>query len=555
MGHADNNALGDLDIVAELLQDKESKTVEQYLNLTDYTADPEYVPSDFALSFVNFIKMMMDGEGEENETPIVHYRMLDGLVSGDNRLINMCHRGLGKTTLFAELLIFYLAVYGYLPNFGKVDFILYVSDSIDNGVKSLRKNLEFRWENSEFLQKYLPSVKWTDIRYEFTNADGNKFVVKAFGAKTGVRGTKEMGRRPQMALLDDLISDEDARSDTVIASIEDTVYKAIEYALHPKQNMIVWSGTPFNARDPLYKAVESGAWNVNVFPVCEKFPCKRAEFRSSWPDRFTYDYVVQQYVKAYKGGKIDTFDQEMMLRIMSDADRLIPDNCLLWYSLSTLLDSKANYNFYITTDIATSEKQSADFTVLSVWAYNHNGDWFYVDGICVKQTLDKSLDDLFKLVSRWNPQSVGIEISGQQQGFVSLIQRQMMERSIFFMLASDKKSGEAGIRPITDKLQRFGGILPIISARKMYFPHELKATAALIEAMEELRLAAKGGFRSKHDDFLDTISMLADMEPWKPSGETDYDVAEPLPDNRYFPSMQIGGDYNDQPHVLDNYIV
>jgi len=52
--------------------------------------------------------------------------------------------------------------------------------------------------------------------------------------KTGVRGTRENNSRPVLALLDDLISDEDARSKTVIDSVEDTVYKAIDYALHPK---------------------------------------------------------------------------------------------------------------------------------------------------------------------------------------------------------------------------------------------------------------------------------------------------------------------------------
>lgn len=35
---------------------------------------------------------------------------------------------------------------------------------------------------------------------------------EGYGAKTGVRGTKEMGTRPRLAVLDDLVSDEDARS-------------------------------------------------------------------------------------------------------------------------------------------------------------------------------------------------------------------------------------------------------------------------------------------------------------------------------------------------------
>ena len=90
----------------------------------------------------------MNGEqGEEHKTPVTHYRMLDTLVSGNPKTINMCHRGLAKTTVMAEYLFLYIAVYGGIPKFGKIDIALYVSDSIENGVKNMRKNLEHRWEN------------------------------------------------------------------------------------------------------------------------------------------------------------------------------------------------------------------------------------------------------------------------------------------------------------------------------------------------------------------------------------------------------------------------
>jgi len=35
--------------------------------------------------------------------------------------------------------------------------------------------------------------------------------------------------------------------------------------------------------------------------------------------------------------------------------------------------------------------------------------------------------------------------------------------------------------------------------------------------MDELKLASAGGFKSKHDDFIDTISMLGSLTVWKPS--------------------------------------
>lgn len=832
--------------------------VEDYLNATNYIVDPKYVPSEFALEFVTFIKLVNGKQGEENKTPLVHYYMLDTLTHGGTRVVNLCHRGAAKTTVMGEYLFLYIATYGEVPGFGKLDLALYVSDSIENGIKNMRKNLEFRWENSEFLKQYVPRIHFTDIRWEFENADGKLFIVKGYGAKalalnselftlngrttigdcqvgdrifgadgklttitakseifhkpmyrislndgrsievsedhlnpvvintnpnntvrweelvlttkellaqpllhtkkgnlrhrgtsskslvfvkniepleypeadlpidpytlgvvigdgrirkdcgsveltvhcdelshyhfqvpyefgkiyvdprsnavtqsirglgrrlkamelnvrgeqkfipyeyfqgsieqrlallqglmdtdgtvsekgrcsftssshqlvddlaclvrslggtasaitkhvsseayrvevwlnmnpfrlprkaarfvpkvkhvavtsivsiadapsqciavdneerqfvtqcyfrthnTGVRGAKEMGKRPQLAVLDDLISDEDARSDTVIKAVEDTVYKAVNYALHPTKNMIIWSGTPFNARDPLYKAVESGAWAVNVFPVCEHFPCEKKDFKGSWPDRFTYEYVKEQYDKSILLGKVDTFNQELMLRIMSDEDRMILDSDIGWYKLDAVIKNKGKFNFYITTDFATSIKQSADYSVISVWAYNNAGDWLWVDGICKRQLMDKNVDDLFRLAQMYKPQQVGVEVTGQQGGFVTWIQNQMLERNIYFPLASEGNDSKPGIRPNTNKLVRFNTVVPWFKSRKIFFPLERKNEPPMQECITELSLASVSGFKSKHDDFIDTISMLSALNPWKPSEE------------------------------------
>ena len=504
-----------IDPVAEALED--FMGVEAFLNACDYTVYESYVPSDFALEFVSFIKLVNGGTGEENLTPLVHYYMLDTIADGGRRIANLCHRGIAKTTVMGEYLFLYIAVYVNLPGFGSVDLALYVSDSIENGVKNMRKNLEFRWEDSDFLQKYLPVTRFTDTRWEFRNADGAIFIVKGYGAKTGVRGAKEMGKRPRLAVLDDLISDEDARSATVIAAVEDTVYKAVEYALHPTRNMMIWSGTPFNAKDPLYKAVESGAWSVNVFPVCEQFPCAREDFKGSWPDRFPYDYVKHQYDKAILLGKIETFNQELMLRIMSDEDRLVQDSEVRWYKLDNVTKNKPLFNFYITTDFATSQKEAADFSVISVWAFNNNGDWFWVDGICKRQLMDQNLNDLFRLAQMYKPQGVGIEVSGQQGGFIPWIQDQMMVRNQYFTLASENNNGKPGLRPTTNKLERFNVVLPLFKAGKIYFPVDRKTDTTVQEFLNEISLAARSGFRSKHDDFLDTVSQLPLMNAWKPT--------------------------------------
>ena len=499
------------------------KSVDQWLREVkyDYTG---YMPSDFAFKFINFIKLVNGGEGEENATPPLHYKMLDTMIE-DGDSANMLFRGAAKTTVFAEYMTLYIATYGELDQFGRINVMLYVSDSMENGAKNFRKNVEYRWENSDFLKEYVPQVKFTDTRLEFINKAGKKLVCKLYGAQTGVRGAKEMGKRPEFAILDDLISDEDARSPTVIARVEDTVYKAIDNALHPSKRKVIWNGTPFNQNDPLYKAIGSGAWNVNVFPVCEEFDESTTEetFRGAWSDRFTFQAVKRAYEKAKNAGKISAFYQEMMLQIMSEEERVIANDDIVWFDRSDVLKNKSRYNFYITTDFSFSEKQSADFSVISVWAHNANGDWMLVDGACKKRTIDKSLDDLFKFIQRYKPMSVGIEISGQQVGLIKWLDQQMVERNVYFNIAQEKETGQRGFRPTGNKYVRFQTVIPLFKTKKIWIASDLKDSELGVEFMNEVTNVSFEGFKSKHDDVMDTVTQLGMLNAFRPSDEVEFE--------------------------------
>jgi predicted phage terminase large subunit-like protein len=527
----------------ENLEEKK-KTVDHWLNEVNYTDlnSGSYVPSGFSLVFMNMVKLINGEQGESHKTPVVHLKMLDKIVSPIHRIANLCHRGIAKTTLFFEYLIFFLAIFRELPGFGELDSMIYVSDSIDNGVKSARKNIEFRYYNSEFLQEWLPEAKFTDNYIEFTNKDGKVFGAKMFGAKTGIRGTKIFGKRPKLAVLDDLVSDEDARSKAAMLAIEDTVYKGIDYALDPTRRKIIFNGTPFNKKDILYQAVESGAWDVNVWPVCEKFPCTKEEFAGSWEDRFSYEYVLEQYNDSVKTGKMSAFLQELMLRISSEEERLVQDSEIRWYDRQAIIRNRGAFNFFITTDFATTDRQASDNSVISVWAYNSNCDWFWVDGVCGRMKMPDSINELFRLVSAYRPQSVGVEISGQQSAFIDWLMEQQLQRNVWFNFAMQKN--RPGIKPVHSKLQRFNLVVPWFTQGKMYFPAQMKESAIMQQFISELSLATRSGLKGQ-DDCLDTISMLAEISAWAPSEE-----APSVPTDDIF-----GEDPQDNRSTIDSYVV
>ncbi len=491
------------------IQVEDNQTLEKLLREVDYLKMGEnYIPSNFAIKFINFIKLVNGEEGEENKSPLFHYDILD-TIHGNKNVLVVSFRGSSKTTLSAEYMILYMAVYGELDGFGKVTVGMYVGDTMDNGCKNLRKNLEFRYDNSEFLKRFVPKAHFTDVGIEFINADGHKLFIKMFGASTGVRGFKVYVKRPTIAIIDDLFTDKTAESKTIIKDVENIIYKSVRQALHPTKRKVIWIGTPFNKKDPLYKAAGTKEWHTKVYPICQKFPCTKEEFIGAWEDRFPYEAVKAEFDMLKANGKIDAFNQELMLRILSDDDRLVLDEDIIWYpNRSEIINNLNNYFIYMTTDFATSELEASDFSVIAMWALDYNGVFHWFDGVCKRQDMAKNVDDVFRFVQLYRPLSVGVEISGQQKGFVSWLKRDMLNRNIWFTIASDKSSKEEGLRPTTSKLVRFNAALPLFKQRRMAFPKDLEESEIMLEYMDELTSITPSGIKSLHDDCVDSISQL-----------------------------------------------
>ena len=83
------------------MSESQVKTLDNLLDEVSYEFlnSTSYVPSKFALEFMNFIKLVNGSEGESHKTPPVHLAMLDKMATPDRRIINLLFRGAAKTTL------------------------------------------------------------------------------------------------------------------------------------------------------------------------------------------------------------------------------------------------------------------------------------------------------------------------------------------------------------------------------------------------------------------------------------------------------------------------
>ena len=376
----------------------------------------KYIPSTESLQFVAFIRAC---NVEDNANAEIHYKLADKYFGTDKQVLIEAFRGSAKSTLM-EWFVIYIATKGTLHNFGKVDFIAFIGDSAQNGTKNFFRNVAGKIDRSELLGSLLTIKRKTDDEMELVNADGVELNLKGYGAGTNIRGVRYKGARPDIIILDDITTNDAIHSETIQNTINDNFYKSIIPALHPTRFKIFFIGTPISERDIIHQLSGNPEWIVHKFPICEKFPCTEEEFEGNWSDRFPYDAVMSKYRMYKAAGKEQDFAQEYMLEIVDLSTLLVDEDDMKWFDPDKVLSNRGSYNFYISTDFATSTKKSADYSTIGIWALNNNNDWMLVDGQCRRQTMQENIDDLFRYVQKWKPLSVGIESSGQQGGFISI---------------------------------------------------------------------------------------------------------------------------------------
>ena len=544
------------DVVKERPNEKYAFNVDEALDCIDLTFNG-YTPSKDALNFFNVIRLVL-GEDPEVDNGLMHYFLVDlvfGNVGRENfpyskeingrirlnprKIAIIASRFSAKSTIITAFMPIYIAVTGKMPNFGDVMFWVSFGDSQQAGAKVQANTIRDICEDSKFCKEYFEKMRFTDEECEFLRkGDGptkrRSFMFKVKGAAGGsVRGIRYKTERPQIFSFDDIIKNEaDANSPIIMGKLRSMIYSDAENATGKKGKIIIVN-TPFNKKDPVYAALESGVWTPVCIPICEKISLdmKKEEYRGSWESMKSFEDIMEKYEDAYYGDTLREFNQELMLRISSEEDKLIKEDQIQWYSREVLKNNLGSYNIYATTDYTASNDLKGDFSCTMVWAVNSRNDWFLLDLSVKKATIAEQYEPLFRFVREWGSRygrhvTVGVEIDGQQQLNLHALKKMMLEYNVYFGFARQIGSpfGKEGIsrRQATGaKHEQFMRVHPLFQQHKIYFPEELKESADMKEVLNELAYITYEGIGSKHDDALDCISMIASMDVIAPSEDVE----------------------------------
>lgn len=564
-------------------------TVDKLLDVVDMKLD-WYVPSDDAIKFIIFLRLVL-GEEPENSNPKTHYFMIDCIFKSPNvkqyfternidfdelnsKVVILCTREFSKSVLITFLMLF-MADEGKIPGFGKVNYGIYVSDSMRNGVRNTFNTLEKVYLASKYLRSRFEHVRFTDSEMNLVrkprtkreialydkhvNQEGNKpetmpdrmkrtFSVKGVGAETGTRGTREALDRPQFAIFDDLVAGEkDAESEAILSNIESTIDSDVLKGLSGNGHFVILIGTPYNKKDPVYKRIEEGNYLPVVFPRAREIyeGIKEEDFVSVWPDRHKYKNCIKDFKEALRakdngnGMPMRKLMQEYYLRISSGEDRMISDKMINWYSRAAIMGKINQYNLYMTTDFTTTGNSGSDLSGTALWALSSNSDWLLLDLSLKKKELVQQYDDVFSMIRTWKRYNyrgitVGVEVDGGQRAHIQALKDRMVLKNEWFTIGRqrDSKIGSEGILSRAEggnKHWRFRMTLPLFQNHKIWFPIELKETDDMKELIEELEYVSYTSFNSKYDDGDDLISQLIMMETITPPIDIDENEFDSTP--------------------------
>jgi len=519
----------------------------------------KYTPSSEAFEFFNLIRIFF-GEDFEVPNPKFHYFIVDMLYGNvkpedfpypdficDTITVNPARvgvistRGSAKSTITTLFYPIVASIKGTTPVTGPLSHMLLLSDSQQGGARDQALLMGNSFKKSKFAAEWFESIRTTESEVELVRKgngpiEKRHMLIKFKGAQSG--GIRSGSRNPitgdryAIIIADDVIKNEaEAYSEVIMHNVTTALTSDALNAMRSKKTQLVLINTPFHKRDPIYMMVESGGFTPLVTPICKEIyeDMPREEFIGLWEDMHDYDSVMERYLNAVSTHSTKAFNQELMLRVANEEDRLVTDEMLegQWYDRTFIMKMIDGYNIYITTDFTTSSAAKSDFSALAVWAISSNNDYFLLDLCLRRQELQQQYDELFRMVNTWSkggkPIEVGVEIDGQQKAHIFSIKQMMQKRNQYFSFARQKgapttREGILSKMGGENKLERFRYFLPQLQNKKVFFPEQLKNNPEMKEAIKQLKGATHSGF-STHDDFCDAVSQLGLMDIMAGTGE------------------------------------
>lgn len=447
-------------------------------------------------------------------SPPAHEKIWGYLEDPLSRYLNiLAARGWSKTTLL-RLFVAKRIAYDLSRT------ILYVGASEGHASRSvmwLRGQLE---RNKFYFQTFgLKLIKKSETELQILHeVSGRTIWILGVGITGNIRGINFDDYRPDLIILDDILTDENASSHEQREKITGLVFGALKESLVPRTEepnaKLVHLFTPQSAEDVGAIALKDPQWTSDVFPCWTKetWELPVDEQFSSWEERYPTETLRAEKKSALARNQANIFAREMECKIIAPEAAAFRSTWLQYYSEETR--PRGAFTVIAVDPVPPpSDVQLAkglhgkNYEAISVCA-RYGGKYYLLD-YEQKKGHDPSwtIAKVFEFALRYRASQIVIEAVNYQRVLKYILEQEMSRRQQYW-----------AVIPYVDKRKKFNRIVStlsgIASAQLLYCsPHH----ADFIAQFSEYPNGA-------YDDLLDSIAigMSQITKPYLELGEGEY---------------------------------
>lgn len=413
-----------------------------------------------------------------------HYTWSDILLHGDKHFAVEGFRECSKSSYVTGAFPCYCLSF---PSKER-QYIVFVMANQRSASKKL-KEIASNYTTNELLSLNLVKIieqseKAFEVIVKDTQSQEINVRIEAYGKGSAIRGLNWKDHRPSIILVDDPQDITDSQSD--ITQKNDWEWFLSDLYFLGKSTRIFFIGNNLGEKC-LIERVFDGKELLNFDTL--RIPVMDELGHSNWPERFPIDEIEQEKEKWRALGQLDIWEREKMCIAISPDRQMFRKEYFKYYADHEL--KKEGLSYYTTCDLAISEKESADFTVVLTIAVNSDNQWFIAELDYERMNPTKTIDTIFRHVQKFKPVCVGVERVAYQAALRHFLELEMPKRNIWFTIKDLEAQNKKELRIAT--------LQPRFKAGSIWFQ---MGAPYLTELESELCSFPKG----RHDDLIDALA-------------------------------------------------
>jgi phage terminase large subunit-like protein len=329
----------------------------------------------------------------------------------------------------------------------------------------------------------------TDIKQNRINnfVTENGIRVEAHSTQESVRGRIHLNQRPDFLLLDDFETNKTKDSEAYTKQVKGHISEALagmspDGSILYLGNYITEAG---NIQFLINRAKTDDKLRIRNVPVIiEGKPAWEGKYCMTDEEAKETGKVSIEDKQRQLGSQV--FSYEMMNQPIDDS---IAEFKKEFQQTATEDELKhIRYNTFITIDTAVSQKESADFTGITINRVSSENKW-YITSYKLKVNPKDLIEHLFYLQETYNPQAIGIEKTVYLLAIKPFLDEEMRKREKFLIIRELEHKQTA-------KETRIRALIPRWESKSILFVGNCD------DLIQEMRVFPRG----THDDVLDSLA-------------------------------------------------